>query len=125
MTLLKAGFLMIMKKQQVTNILVREDRRVWINFGSDMWIDFLKIKETENLVPDTSKNRKYLDWINSKKFQKDYQETLNVINNSEDWNMIIEKFVKDFKKDRGNRIIRQDLEVDTEKEINDLQELKK
>ncbi|MFW6130840.1 MAG: hypothetical protein ACOC56_06600 [Atribacterota bacterium] len=119
--ILKASFLMIVKKGQNTNILIREDRKVWINFGSDLWINFLKIKETKNLTKDKAKNKQYIKWINSKKFKKDYKETIDVINNSSDWDEITKKFIQDFKKDRSNKIWRQDIELDTDKNLNELE----
>lgn len=112
---------MITKKGELTNILVREDRRVWLNFGSDLWIEFQDLINTKIFTKDNSKNKKYKDWIKSKKFKKDYKDTIKVIDESENYDEITKKFIQDFKKDRSNRIWRQELEIDQEQDLNKLE----
>lgn len=119
--MIKASFIMITKKGELTNILVREDRRVWLNFGSDLWIEFQDLINTKIFTKDNSKNKKYKDWIKSKKFKKDYKDTIKVIDESENYDEITKKFIQDFKKDRSNRIWRQELEIDQEQDLNKLE----
>jgi len=118
--ILKASFIVVIKKNEITNILVREDKRVWLNFGSDLWIEFQDLVNQKIFTNDSAKNKRYLNWINSPKFKRDYKQTIEVINNS-DWDGITKKFIADFKKDRGNRIWRQDIELDTDKSLSDLE----
>lgn len=113
---MKATFLSIIKKHDFTAILIREDKKVFMNFGDDNFFDF----EEMNNIKGLERKRKYKDWLESKKFKKDWQETMEVIKNN-GFEEIIQKFIKDFKKDRGNRIIRNDLEIDPTKTMEDIQ----
>lgn len=113
---MKATFITILKGSQFTSILVREDKKVLMNFGDENFFEF----ETLNKVKGLSDNKKYKQWIESKKFKKDWAETMKVINTN-DYEGIIQKFIKDFKTDRGNRIIRNDVEIDPNKKMEDIQ----
>lgn len=112
---MKATFLTIVKGNQFTAILVREDKKVWMNFGDDNWFEFEKL----NKVPKLEKYRKYREWIESKKFRKSYLETMEIINNNT-FEEVIQSFIKDFKSDRSNRILRNDVEIDETKTFEDL-----
>jgi len=117
---LKASFILVRKNPEVITILVREDKKVWFNFGSkDIWINFLELKDTKKLHKDTGKNKKYIDWVNSKKFNKNYSVTLEILNN-DNFEEVVSKFIKDFKKDRCV-IIRQDVEIDPTVKPEDLE----
>lgn len=113
---MKAAFISVIKTGQFTSILVREDKKVWMNFGDDNFFAF----ETLNNVKGLKDNKKYKAWIESKKFKKDWSETMKVIETN-DYEGIIQKFIHDFKKDRGNRIIRNDVEIDPDKTMEDIQ----
>jgi hypothetical protein len=96
--LLKANWLTIKKGKDMKMILIREDKKVMFNFGSEEWIDF-------NLMGNMDiKNQKYQEHIKSPNFKKNYLETKKVIEISKDYEEITQKFIKDFKNDRGNRI---------------------
>lgn len=113
---MKAAFITIVKAKQFTSILVREDKKVWINFGDDNWFEF----ETLNKVKKLDRTKKYKDWLESKKFKKDWAETMKIIENNT-YEEVVKKFIKDFKKDRSNRILRNDVELDENKTIGDIQ----
>jgi len=108
--LMKASFIIVKKTPEIITILVREDKKVLFNFGSEIWIDFFDIHKSEKLTTDKGKNKKFKEWIDSKKFKKDYQETLEVIENNE-YEDIVKKFIHDFKKGR-DPIFRKDVEID-------------
>lgn len=113
--MMKAAFLTIVKSNQFTAILVREDKKVWINFGDDNWFEFSRLNQVKGL----EKHKQYKEWIDSKKFKKSFKETMEIIENN-DYENIITKFIKDFKKDRSNKIWRNDVEIDETKTMNDL-----
>lgn len=112
---MKATFLTIVKSNQFTAILVREDKKVWINFGDDNWFEFEKLNQVKGL----EKHKQYKEWIESKKFKKSFKETMEIINNNT-FEEVIQSFIKDFKQDRSNRIIRNDVEIDEKITMNDL-----
>jgi len=117
---MKGTFIVVRKKPEVITILVREDKKVWFNFGSDLWIDFFDIPtSTEFHNKDKGKNKKFKDWVNSKDFKRNYQETIDVINNYS-YKIIVDKFVRDFKKDRVP-IITQEVEIDPDAKLEDFQ----
>jgi len=116
---MRASFIVIRKSQELTTILVREDKLVMINFGSSDWFNFRELKDIKGLKNNKS-IKKYLQWINSKRFKRNYKETIEILENN-DYEEVVKKFIKDFKKDRGNRIIRQDVEIEPNKKIEDLQ----
>lgn len=103
---LKANFITINKGHDLIVILVREDKRVYFNFGSEDWIDFTKMGRLD------IKNEKYQNFIKSKKFKKNYEETKNVIDTSKDYKEITQRFIKDFKKDRGSRVLLNEAELE-------------
>jgi len=112
---MKATFLTIVKSNQFTAILVREDKKVWINFGDDNWFEFSKLNQVKGL----EKHKQYKEWIESKKFKKSFKETMEIINNKT-FEEVIQSFIKDFKQDRSNRIIRNDVEIDPNKTMEDI-----
>jgi len=114
-----ATFIVIKKNPEVITIFVREDKKVLFNFGSDIWIDFLKIKDSDTLHSNKGKNKKFREWANSSKFKKNYAETLNVINNY-GYKVIVDKFYRDFKKDRVP-IIKREVEIDPDAKMEDMQ----
>ncbi|MCM8786849.1 MAG: hypothetical protein NC935_02215 [Candidatus Omnitrophica bacterium] len=97
---LKANFLTILKGSNLIVILIREDKKVLFNFGSEEWFDFYSLYN-------------YDGFIKNNKFKEDFEETKEVIEKAKDYNEITEKFIKDFKADRGNKIVlnRAELEV--------------
>jgi hypothetical protein len=95
---LKANFLTILKGNSLIVILIREDKKVFFNFGDETWIDFDKLGKLN------IKNQRYKEYIESPKFKKQYKDTENIIKKSKDYLEITEKFKKDFKKDRSNKI---------------------
>lgn len=109
---LKARTISILKGQQLIIILVREDKKVYMNFGSDDWIDFLQMFALQHSI----KNQKYQQWVNNPHNKKNFQETLDVITNAGDYLEVCKHFVKDFKSDRGARIVTNDLELETDPE---------
>lgn len=120
--ILKAAFLSIVKGQDITILLVREDKKVFICFGDEKWFDFEQIPKLGNISKLTEKaKRKYESWIKSKSFKRNYRETMEVVETSSDYEEIIQKFIKDFKKDRGNRIWRNDVEIDPKVKEEDIQ----
>jgi hypothetical protein len=114
--IMKASFLTIVKSNQFTSVLIREDKKVWINFGDDNWFEFEKL----NNIKVLEDKKKYRDWLQSKKFKKNFTETIEIINNNY-YEEIVSSFIKDFKKDRSNRIIRNDVEIDPNKTMEDMQ----
>lgn len=117
--ILNAHILTILKGNEIQVIVIREDKKCFISFGDENFFDIENLNNLKNIQKLSPKaKRRYEEWINSKKFKKDFNETIEVINNSKDYSEITEKFIKDYKKDRGNRIIKQDVELDTNKKIN-------
>lgn len=116
--IMKATFIVVRKNPEVITILVREDKKVWFNFGSDIWINFFDIPKSENFHKNKGKNKKFQNWIQSKDFKKNYQETIDVINNYS-YKVIVDKFHRDFKKDRVP-IFMQEVEIDPNKSIEDI-----
>lgn len=104
---IKIDFIMVKKGNDLITILVREDKKVMFNFGSEEWIDFERMGTLE------IKNQKYQRYIKNPKFKKNKQETQDVISQN-DYKGIIEHFYRDFKKDRGNmiKVIEQEGDVD-------------
>ena len=98
----KVTFLTIKKGGELYFILIMEDKRVFLNFGDDNWFN---VRELDNLKQLKDK-RKYQQYLRSKKFKKNIAETIEIMDNSKDYEEITQKFIKDFKKDRGNKIIR-------------------
>ncbi|HKL23633.1 MAG TPA: hypothetical protein VJ895_02680 [Candidatus Nanoarchaeia archaeon] len=118
----KAVFLTIVKGKELTLLLIKENKKVFMCFGDDNWFNFQELRNLKGLsYLKPSAKRKYEEWINSKKFKKDYKETEEVIENAVNYEEIIEKFIKDFKKDRGNRIWRNDTEIDDSIKQEDIQ----
>jgi len=113
----KVTFLTIKKGGELYFILIMEDKRVFLNFGDDNWFN---VRELDNLKQLKDK-RKYQQYLRSKKFKKNIAETIEIMDNSKDYEEITQKFIKDFKKDRGNKIIRNDAEIDTTKSIEDIE----
>jgi len=113
----KVTFLTIKKGGELYFILIMEDKRVFLNFGDDNWFN---VRELDNLKQLKDK-RKYQQYLRSKKFKKNIEETIEIMDNSKDYEEITQKFIKDFKKDRGNKIIRNDAEIDTTKSIEDIE----
>lgn len=113
----KVTFLTIKKGGELYFILIMEDKRVFLNFGDDNWFN---VRELDNLKQLKDK-RKYKQYIKSKKFRKNIAETIEIMDNSKDYEEITQKFIKDFKKDRGNKIWRNDAEIDTTKSIEDIE----
>jgi len=113
----KVTFLTIKKGGELYFILIMEDKRVFLNFGDDNWFN---VRELDNLKQLKDK-RKYQQYLRSKKFKKNIEETIEIMDNSKDYEEITQKFIKDFKKDRGNRIIRNDAEIDTTKSMKDIE----
>ncbi|MFW6130341.1 MAG: hypothetical protein ACOC56_04080 [Atribacterota bacterium] len=114
-----ATFIIVRKKPEIITIFVREDKKVLFNFGSDIWIDFLKIKDSDTLHSNKGKNKKFRKWVDSPKFKKNYSETLKIINNY-GYKMIVDKFYKDFKKDRVP-IIKREVEIDPDARMGGMQ----
>lgn len=113
---MKAAFITIIKKSQFTAILVREDKKVWFNFGDDNWFEFEKMGNIKGI----NKTKKYKAYLESNKFKKNWKETMETIRNNS-YENIINKFIKNFKSDRGNRILRNDVEIDPNKSINNIE----
>lgn len=113
----KVTFLTIKKGGELYFILIMEDKRVFLNFGDDNWFN---VRELDNLKQLKDK-RKYQQYLRSKKFKKNIAETIEIMDNSKDYEEITQKFIKDFKKDRGNKIIRNDAEIDTTKSMEDIE----
>jgi len=113
----KVTFLTIKKGGELYFILIMEDKRVFLNFGDDNWFN---VRELDNLKQLKDK-RKYQQYLRSKKFKKNIAETIEIMDNSKDYEEITQKFIKDFKKDRGNKIIRNDAEIDTTKSMKDIE----
>jgi len=113
----KVTFLTIKIGGELYFILIMEDKRVFLNFGDDNWFN---VRELDNLKQLKDK-RKYQQYLRSKKFKKNIAETIEIMDNSKDYEEITQKFIKDFKKDRGNRIIRNDAEIDTTKSMEDIE----
>jgi hypothetical protein len=103
---LKADFITITKGHDLKVILVREDKYVSFNFGSEDWIEFARMGRMD------IKNQKYQNFIKDKNFKKNYKQTQDVINNSKDYKEITQTFIKDFKKDRGNKILLNETEME-------------
>lgn len=104
---IKVTFIVVKKGNDLITILVRQDKKVMFNFGSEDWVDFdlmgkLKIN-----------NHKYNRYIENPKFKKNYKETRKVIDTN-DYKGIVDHFYKDFKKDRNNmiKIMEQEADVD-------------
>jgi len=115
----KANFLTITKGNDIQIIVIREDKKCFICFGDDNFFDIEKLNKLKKIKFKSPRiQKKYEGWINSKSFKKNFKETLEVINKSKNYNEITEKFIKDYKKDRGNRIIKNKIVLDTEKKIN-------
>jgi len=110
--LIKARTITILKGNTLIMILVREDKEVFLNFGSEDWIDFKKIFEMKKKI----KHQKYQEWIENPRQKKNFKETMEVIEKSKDYMEICEHFHKDFRKDRSARIAINDLEMETDKE---------
>lgn len=104
---IKVSFIIIKKGNDLFTILVREDKKVMFNFGSEEWIDFEKIGKLN------IKNMKYNKYIENPRFKKDKKETEEIIKNN-NYKGIVNAFYKDFKKDRGNMItiLEQEADVD-------------
>lgn len=115
---MKATFIVIRKNPEIITIFVREDKKVLFNFGSDIWINFLDMKNQDKLHTDRGKNKKYKEWVESKKFKKDYNETIEVMKNN-DYHEVVNKFIHDFKKDRVP-VFQQEVEIDPSKSIGDI-----
>jgi len=116
--LMKASFIIIRKKPEIITILVREDKKVLFNFGSEIWVDFFDICDSEKLTSDKGKNKKFRDWVGSKKFQEDYNKTITIIKNNS-YEEIVKKFIRDFKKDRAP-IFRKDVEINPNVSMEDM-----
>ncbi len=113
----KVTFLTIKKGAEIYFILVMEDKRVFLNFGDENWFN---VRELGNL-DQLKHKKKYKRYIQSKQFRKNIEETLEIMDNSNDSEEIIQKFIKDFKRDRGNKVWRNDAEIDTTKSIEDIE----
>jgi hypothetical protein len=98
---------MIKKGNDLFTILVREDKKVMFNFGSEEWIDFDKMGKLN------IKNQKYVRYVENPRFKKDRKETEEIIKNN-DYKGIVSAFYRDFKKDRGNMITIQEQEADVD-----------
>ncbi len=113
----KVTFLTIKKGAEIYFILVMEDKRVFLNFGDENWFN---VRELGNL-DQLKHKKKYKRYIQSKQFRKNIEETLEIMDNSNDSEEIIQKFIKDFKRDRGNKVWRNDAEIDTTKSMEDIE----
>lgn len=104
---IKVSFIVVKKGSDLITILVREDKKVMFNFGSEEWIDFDRMGSLD------IKNQKYRRYIENPKFKKNHKETGEVILNN-DYKGIVEHFYKDFKKDRGNliKVMGQEADID-------------
>lgn len=104
---IKLTFIIIKKGHDLITILVREDKKVMFNFGSEEWIDFDRMGSLD------IKDQKYRRYIENPKFKKNHKETEEVIKNNE-YKEIINHFYKDFKRDRNNliKVIEQEADVD-------------
>jgi hypothetical protein len=91
---IKITFIITKKGNDLISIMVREDKKVMFNFGSDQWIDFEKMGKLK------IKNQKYNRYIENPIFKKNYEETKKVIEDN-DYKGIVNHFYKDFKKDRN------------------------
>lgn len=89
---IEGAFITIKKGNQIMSILVKEDKRVYFNFGDNNWIKF---EELEKLIF----NKKY------KKLMGDLADTKKVIEESKDYKELVKKFEEDFKKDHGNIVV--------------------
>lgn len=90
----------VRKGENMFIIMISKDKDVVMNFGSDHWIPFLKLFEMEDEID----HQNYQEFINNPKNKKNYEETKEVIENSEDFTEIADKFYNDFRTDRGNKI---------------------
>lgn len=102
---IKVSFILVKKGNDLITILVREDKKVMFNFGSEEWIDFERMGTLE------IKNQKYQRYIKNPKFKKNHLETKKVIDEN-NYKGIVEHFYKDFRKDRGNIIQINEQEAD-------------
>lgn len=104
---IKVGFIVVKKGNDLITILVREDKKVMFNFGSEEWIDFDKMGSLD------IKNQKYNRYIKNPKFLKNHKETKEIILNN-NYEGIVKHFYKDFKKDRGNliKVVEQEADID-------------
>lgn len=113
----KVTFLTIKKGGEVYFVLVMEDKRIFLNFGDDNWFNVRELGDLNSLKD----KKKYQKYIESKDFKKNIRETLEIMDSSKNSEEIIQKFIKDFKKDRGNKVWRNDAEIDTTKSIEDIE----
>lgn len=104
---IKITFIVVKKGTDLITIMVREDKKVLFNFGSDNWVDFTLMGKLK------IKNQQYNRYVNNPGFTKNYKQTQDIISKN-NYEEIINSFHKDFKKDRGNmiKIISQEADVD-------------
>ena len=104
---MKAKTLISTKGSEIFIILIREDMKCYFNFGTNDWFS---IEEFKNLRKHPkAKLRHYAE---SPKFKRDYKETVDAINTSKNYIEIHDRFMKDFKQDRGQRIKSGDIEIE-------------
>lgn len=104
---MKAKAILTTKGREIFFIIVKENKDCLFNFGTNDWFT---LEDFGNLHKHP--NPKIKRHASTPKFKKDYKKTLEVVESSEDYLEIIQKFIKDFKKDRGIKIKEFDLEVD-------------
>lgn len=104
---MKAKTLMSVKGGEIFIILIREDMKCYFNFGTNDWFG---MEDFQNLHKHS--NAKIKHYAESPKFKRDYKETIDVIETSKDYKEIYNRFYRDFKKDRGNRIKGGDIEIE-------------
>ncbi len=104
---MKAKGIVAIKGSEIFIIFIKINKEVYFNFGTNDWFT---IEDFTNLHRHS--NPKIKRHAESPKFKKDYKETLEVIETSKDYLEMNDRFVKDFKKDRGFRIKEFNLEVE-------------
>jgi len=100
---LKAIVITIMKGNNISLIMIQNDKKVFFNFGSEQWIDYEKIQDSEmKKMFKGHALKRYEDFLEG--YKKDMIQTNKVIKESKDFIEIADKFYMDFRTDRGNKI---------------------
>jgi len=100
---LKAIVITIIKGNNISLIMIQNDKKVFFNFGSEQWIDYEKIQDSKmKKMLKGHALKRYEDFL--KGYKKDMIQTNKVIKESKDFIEIADKFYMDFRTDRGNKI---------------------
>jgi hypothetical protein len=106
----KAILIATTKGMNIISVLVREDMKVWFNFGTKLWFSFDEFSSLKNYkhIPQIKR------YVESPSFKKNIRQTQKTIDKSTSYEDLAEHFYKDFKSDRNIHITKTNLILDDE-----------